>query len=121
MALRENPWLGRETVIMALETVDFNKWRKDAPGLQCLDPPVLIRENIGKCNIIHFAGTYYLLPQTDGAFLPNKAENGAYQHLLQDQNLERLMERLEYATVSPGPSQSSFASFVSWLRGYWDK
>lgn len=124
-ALRQNPTLSRHAVINALESVDFKRWRKDTPGLQCLDPPILIRENIANCNIIRFAGTYYLLPQADGAFLPDKAASGAYQHLLQDQNCERLMERLEQGTVCPRPSRRSFIRrsfmlFVNWFRGYLD-
>lgn len=119
-ALRQDPSLGRHAVINALESVDFQRWRKDSSGLQCLDPPVLILENIANCNIIRFVGTYYLLPQADGAFLPDKAVSGAYQHLLQDKNLERLVDRLEQGIVCPRPSRSSFMSFINRLSGYLD-
>ncbi len=119
-ALRENPPLGRDTIIKILESVDFNNWRKDAPSLQCLDPPVLVRENVVNSNIIRFAGTYYLLPQTEGAFLPDRAASGEYQHLLQDRSLERLIERLEQETVCSHPPSHYFASAFRRLKGYWD-
>lgn len=120
-ALRQNPSLGRQDVIGALESVDLKRWGMDSPGLQYLDPPVLIRENIANCNIIRFAGTYYLLPQANGAFLPDKAASGAYQHLLQDKNLERLMDQLEQGTICRPSFRDSFLWFVNRLKVYWDR
>lgn len=113
-ALRETPDLPREERIAILESRDLSPWRHDAPHLRRLDPPRLVRENIDGHNIILYRSIHYALPQTAGAFLPEKVASGEYAATLaHDADLDLLVARV--AVPPTVPSAAPYGG-TAWLR-----
>src|SRR5262249_55544259 len=98
--LRTNITSDRDTLIRKLRTVDFSEWTVHAAGLQQLDPPVLVRENIGIYNIVRFGPKFYGFPQSEGSFIPEKAAGGEYDVFPASTSLPELLARLHSTTQS---------------------
>jgi hypothetical protein len=77
--LRADPHAQRDAIIPALEATDFSLWCGKVAGLQTLDPPQLVHQGIRRHNIIRYGGLYYAVPQSDGPFLPEMADQREYR------------------------------------------
>lgn len=58
------------------------------------DRPGLTVEGVMGCNIVLFHNVYFAIPQTTGAFIPEKARCGEYDGLLQEREQRTLIHRL---------------------------
>jgi len=78
-----------------LGATDFTPWVVAGRSLRTLEPAELAREGVRGHNIIRYRGTYYALPQSAGAFIPEKADGGAYREaLVYGADLEDVVRRV---------------------------
>jgi hypothetical protein len=73
---------------------------KDAISLllaesQPSDDPTLIEEGYGSFNIMLFGGAYYGLPQSEGAFEPQKAEKNEYESCFSSKSIAEVKKAID--------------------------
>src|SRR5262249_33309234 len=73
--------------------------------------PLLVKENLGRWNIVQFASVFYGFPQSEGPFLPERALAGQYQDLPHGASLEKLIDELKPVST-PMPYERSIAAVV---------
>ena len=65
----------------------------------------LVREGVSGYNIIRHIDRYYAIPQSEGVFIPAKAESGSYSFCFSGYSLEQV-ERAVQAANNPEPALS---------------
>lgn len=98
-AMRAGGLTTREQIVHALSERDLSLWHTDSSRLRRINLPRLIREGIGRYNIVKFAEIYYAMPIDDGPFLAELAQRGDYAHLMQDTDCDRLVAKVTESVI----------------------